>query len=404
MIENIKLMTRSTAVDYEYFGGDTQTDWLRTYQKYFYNDASALSLSLFGVISGKQWKVFLGRIPSPNRDSFTRQISYIIKAEGVCGNEDSTKIAKLLTTVIADSNGMQKVGKIFSKEFLLEYINSLDEKRHTPETASEINGKLDKIFDSLDVKLSDKIFDGDDLTFDYWTPDNANKLCSLVTKITDANIDFDEKYLFAETDLPISNKDAEELFSISKNANGLVLTTNKDMSDEMPVVKKKSLSNNTKTKKESPKESKNGWTKTQKMLIFLLIISLITNFALIFSRPSDDTEKISLLTAKQDSLNSLKSTLGDYTDSLTKVNQRFDSIISLQSYSDTINKNIVKLDLAEFAKHGVSKIITTDNGKPNDTIIVRSNIDFDKTKKGYINVYRNSESEPIEEYKFSVKK
>lgn len=35
MIENIKLMTRSTASDYEFFGTETSTAWMHKYQQFF---------------------------------------------------------------------------------------------------------------------------------------------------------------------------------------------------------------------------------------------------------------------------------------------------------------------------------------------------------------------------------
>jgi hypothetical protein len=387
MIENIKLMTRSKAVDYEYFGSPTQTDWLSTYKKCLFNDSSAFALSLFGVVSERKWKVFLGRIPSGNRDSHSRQISYVVKAEGTCGNDDSMQIAKLLSFILINDNNMQKTGEKFSSEFSFDYINSLDDKRHTPETESEINAKLENIFNSIDVNVTDFDFKPDGLTFDYFSADNAKKVCTLISKITNVQLSADEKLFFAVTDLPVDSNDIDTLFSTSQEANGMVLTTDKKESINLPVVKKKSASRKNINTIESPMKSKDGWTKIQKILTYLLIISLITNCVLIFSRPSPNAEKTLLLTAERDSLNLLKSMLTDCSVSLATVNRNLDSIRALQCYNDTVNKATIKFDLAEFSKTGLCKTVMF--GKDTFSVFSRINI---AVKKGEVGVYKNGEA------------
>lgn len=374
MIENIKIKTRSTAADYEFLGRVNE-DWTKQYRKHFFNDSSASALSLFGVISNRQWKVFLGRIPSLNRDSQTRQLSYIIQAEGVCGNSDSNLLAKLLTFILTEDRDMKKVGKIFSDEFTLEYLDSIDDKRHTIGTESEVNSKLENVFNTIDVQLSGNGFNPDGLSFDYVSTENIGKLCYLISKITDSDISFDTNLLFAATDLPLEVSEFDSIFDLSQNADGLVLTTYDKDTDKLPVIKKKTTRSKSRLMTEFPKKLKNGWTKIQKILTSLLIISLITNFILIFSRSSENTERMSSLMAKQDSLSLLKSTLANYADSLNKTKKSLDSVKTLQCYKDKNNKNIVTLDLAEFSKTGVCKMLYAKNS---DTVSVYSIVDFAK--------------------------
>ena len=85
-------------------------------------------------------------------------------------------------------------------------------------------------------------------------------------------------------------------------------------------------------------------------------------------------------------------------DSLEKMNCiqfQLDSLQSLLCYKDTINKNDVRLDLAEFSKNGLCKIMTYNAQKSFDTVIVKYNVEDNKKHEEYIYVYINSEPKPI---------
>lgn len=239
MIENIKLMTRSTASDYEFFGRETSTAWLQKYQQRFFNDTSANGLTLFGEIENSEWKLFVGRIPSSNRDSFTRQLSYILKSEGTRGNSDSLLIAKLVTFILKSDFEMNTIGEKFSSEFTTDYINGLDDKRHTQETEAEINEKLERIFQSINIALPEVVKDIDGFSFDYFSAENAETISRIIALISDKETPIDGKILFAVTMLPIEKKDTDSIFTESDNIRGLVLTTDKEYSDPLPIVKKK---------------------------------------------------------------------------------------------------------------------------------------------------------------------
>jgi hypothetical protein len=264
MIENIKLMTRSTALDYEFFGTDTSTAWMSKYQKYFFDDTKANGLTLFGEIENNEWKLFVGRIPSSNRDSFKRQLSYILKAEGTRGNSDSLNIAKLVTFILKKDFEMNTIGEKFSNEFTNDFIDRLDDKRHTAETENEINERLERIFQSIDIELPESEKEINCLKFDYFSAENADKMSKVIALISDKETTIDGKIiLFATTRLPIDSKDTETIFSESENIQGLVLTTNKEYSDPLPIVKKKVT------------PVKNGLSKPLKILITIATLAVI---------------------------------------------------------------------------------------------------------------------------------
>ncbi len=375
MIENIKLMTRSTASDYEFFGTETSTAWTGKYQKYFFDDTKANGLTLFGEIENAKWKLFVGRIPSSNRDSFTRQLSYILKAEGTRGNSDSLYVAKLVTFILKTDFEMKIIGEKFSNEFTTDFINGLDNKRHTTETENEINEKLESIFKSIDIEQSESVKEIDGLKFDYFSADNAGKMSELVSLISDQEVQIDGKIMFAVTMLPIESSETDTIFAESDKPNGLVLTTNKEFSDALPIVKKKSFSLRSKAATESPTTSRSGWTRALKTLIVLLIISLITNCVLIL-RPFGNQERTLSIMAKQDSLNLLKKSLDDNTVLLTKANRSLDSLKRMQCYKNT------QFDLAEFAKTGNCRIFIENK---TDTFTVYSTIVPVKNKTDVVN-------------------
>ncbi len=376
MIENIKLMTRSTASDYEFFGRETSTAWLQKYQQRFFDDTSANGLTLFGEIENSEWKLFVGRIPSSNRDSFTRQLSYILKSEGTRGNSDSLLMAKLVTFILKSDFEMNTIGEKFSSEFTTDYINGLDDKRHTQETEAEINEKLERIFQSINIALPEVAKDIDGLSFDYFSAKKAETISRIIALVSDKETAIDGKILFAVTMLPIEAKDTDSIFAESDNIRGLVLTTDKDYSDPLPIVKKKSKN---RMATEFPTTSRNGWSKTPKILMTLLIISLMLNCILIGSRSSHSGEKASSLMAKQDSLNVLKNSVAAYADSIMTLNTRIEKIKALQHHGGSW------LDVVEFNKTGFCKVVST---KHSDTVAVYSIVDFAKSNCE-VRIYNN---------------
>ncbi len=374
MIENIKLMTRSTASDYEFFGTETSTAWLHKYQQYFYDDSKANGLTLFGEIDNSEWKLFLGRIPSSNRDSFSRQLSYILKAEGTRGNSDSLYIAKLVTFILKNDFGMKTSGERFSNEFSIDYIDGLDNKRHTEETDNKIKEKLESVFQSINIELSECANKIEGLKYDSFSSENAEKMSGIIALISVKDVQIEGKIMFAVTELPIEGKEDEKILPNSNNVGGLILTTNKESSEPLPIVKKKSFFLKAKIPTESHNTSKIGWTKILKIPTVLLIISLITNCVLIFSilsKTSENSEQASLLRVQQDSLNLLRNSVSNYSELLTKSNRNLDSLIKMQCYND------VYFDLAEFSKTGNCKIFVVNK---KDTISVHSNFDFANNK------------------------
>ena len=374
MIENIKLMTRSTASDYEFFGTETSAAWLHKYQQYLYDDSKANGMTLFGEIDNSEWKLFVGRIPSSNRDSYTRQLSYILKAEGTRGNSDSLNIAKLITFILKIDFEMKTIGERFSNEFSIDYIDGLDSKRHTEETENEIREKLESVFQSINIELSECANKIDGLKYDSFSSENAEIMSGIIALIADKDVQIDGKIMFAVTELPIDGKEDEKILTDSNNVGGLILTTNKVNSLPLPFVKKKSISLKAKIPTEFHNTSKIGWTKILKIPTVLLIISLITNCVLIFSilsKTSEVSEQASLLRVQQDSLNLLKKSEANYSELLTKSNHSLDSLTKMQCYKD------VHFDLAEFSTTGNCKIYVVNK---NDTISVYSNFDLAKNK------------------------
>ena len=143
MTENIKITTRSYSLDYDTFNVDKFGSWWENF-KDFYNDYSD---GIYVEIEDGKWRIFFDKINSDRKDNVGegRQIYFALEGSGKIGNDDFHSFLKLIFFVMTKDRKKITLSKLFNREFPAEFINPLDNKRHTEETDKAVKQKLDKI-------------------------------------------------------------------------------------------------------------------------------------------------------------------------------------------------------------------------------------------------------------------
>lgn len=372
-------MTASRNRDYEFF---SQTPWppswqeLRDYRVKFGKG----DFSVIVKIEDSKFTAFIEKIPSANQDNNRRNLFYVVAAQGVVGdNGIANAVKKIAASAVSD---IAELGKVFDREFPADYISNLDNCRHTPETESAIQAKLISLAKSLsEVATEQPALEANIIKIGKLSDEKVNFLNALNLLTSEQQMD-GVTFLTACSNKLNDDSAAYLTDSISSPAQGLIISDN--IAVETLEIKKKSKFLTT----ESPTISKSGSKKKSRILTCLLIISVLTNCILISSRQSKPEEKTSSLMARQDSINLLKSILANKDDSLATLNGCIDSLNALQCFNDTATHTAVKLDIADFSKSGVCKMVSA---KASDTVSIYTTVDFVKNKCT-VRVYKKGES------------
>lgn len=372
MIENIKIMTRSFSLDYDTFNVDKFGSWWENY-KDFYNDESN---GVYIEIEDGKWSIFIDKINSNRRDNVGnpgRQIYFALEGSGEIGNDDYRAFLKLIFFFLTKDQAKKEISSLFNSEFPAEFINLLDKQRHTDETDQAVKQKLNNIFAELPEIVES----------DYPPQKNENGVV-IVKKYNDQSVKeflsrllsadkYNGKTIFVYTD---SYADEEIVQSVNEKTSpnrGFFLSSQEGQEFEGKV---KIVTNRRADYAPITDKKKAKSTNSKKLSIPLLascalnLIFLIVIFVLCSSKNSLKKE-YSDIVAK------------NYSDSLT-ISCQDSTIMALQKkidelkipcFSDSKTHNVVTLDLAEFSKTGVCKMLYAKNS---DTVSVYSIVDFDK--------------------------
>lgn len=364
-------------------------------------------LNIFVSTKGNTWQASVEKVPSLRRkDAAGRNIFSVIEAKGEFGDDESKKIFKLISFILLKDNSLSKCGEQLDNIFDEDFVNQAFETDKTKEIAD----KLNQFFDKLPIveNPQNELLKSHIVKVTEFTDDNILVLLNEIRQITSNATNNMGQMIFAVNDLPYENADLEYIVNQINDIDKIVILTKSDsrFSESIANFKKKATTLPAPITKEFHTKSKVGSPIIPKIVVLLLIISLITNVILLICNSIRISQRNSQIQELEVSKRHLTDGLNRQRDSLEKMNCiqfQLDSLKSLLCYKDLINNNDVRLDLAEFPENGQCKIITSNTKKAYDTIVVRCHMDFDKTKKGYINVYKNAESEPFEEYKFGIK-
>ena len=400
--EYIILNTASFARDFEFFSVK-DPDFSTLKKRYGANlDVKKLIIE----IADGRFSMFLSKIPGTRTDEKGRQMFYNIVAKGRIGNwQIAAAIKNIAAAAIAD---VQLLGEKFDEIFKTAYLRQFDDCRHTAATQKEIQSKLLELAAMLpECYSSNYEIDEDEIKILVTNPKDdeetesiedakkrmINALNLITTYVQDQKPEIAKGIvIFLETDT-LYKDNVKDFDEVGENPIYGYILVNENKSEAKSISVKKKLNS------ESPTETfrrklKNGWMP---IAISLLIISLIANvILLIWIRSSLKSEQQENCRLKE-SADSLLTNCQTLEKALKTANQKLAESSQPVSFFDETNKNNIELDVDEFRKNGWFKSFVCHNENDsllvNDTIIVRSNVDF---AKGicYINIHKTSCKEP----------
>lgn len=388
MTENIKITTRSYSLDYDTFNVDKFGSWWENF-KDFYNDYSD---GIYVEIEDGKWRIFFDKINSDRKDNVGegRQIYFALEGSGKIGNDDFHSFLKLVFFVMTKDRKKIALSKLFNREFPAEFINPLDNKRHTKETDKAVKQKLDNIFDELPVyddtvKSSQQLSSGAVCVKKFNEASCKEFLSQLLSVGTKTG-----KTILVYTDSYADEDTVNKMVAQTMPERGFILTSQEEQEFEGRVsipVKKVSEPVFVTDKKKANSTSSKKLSKKFLVSCALNLILVGVIFALSFAKNSQKTESLGILA--KPSLDSLINS-NIKKDSTIAVMQKTIDSLRVPQYTDTTTKFVKTLDIEEFLKTGVCKIIVKDTVNNADTISIHHMID-EKTQKCEIRVYINGE-------------
>ena len=383
MTENIKITTRSYSLDYDTFNVDKFGSWWENF-KDFYNDYSD---GIYVEIEDGKWRIFFDKINSDRKDNVGegRQIYFALEGSGKIGNDDFHSFLKLIFFVMTKDRKKITLSKLFNREFPAEFINPLDNKRHTEETDKAVKQKLDKIFEELPkyddtVKSSQQLSSGAVFVKKFNEASCKEFLSQLLSVGTKAG-----KTILVYTDSYADEDTVNKMVAQTMPERGFILTSQEEQEFDgkvsipvkkvpEPVVGDKKKANSTSSKKLSKKF-------LVSCALNLILVGVI--FGMSLSRNSERMG-ISATLLEKVSVDSLTICLMQSDSTINVMKKTIDSL-SVPQFTDTITNNVIHLDIAEFFKTGICK---TTSAKIADTVSVYSHVDFEK-HKCEVRVYKN---------------
>ena len=353
MTENIKITTRSYSLDYDTFNVDKFGSWWENF-KDFYNDYSD---GIYVEIEDGKWRIFFDKINSDRKDNVGegRQIYFALEGSGKIGNDDFHSFLKLIFFVMTKDRKKITLSKLFNREFPAEFINPLDNKRHTEETDKAVKQKLDKIFEELPkyddtVKSSQQLSSGAVFVKKFNEASCKEFLSQLLSVGTKAG-----KTILVYTDSYADEDTVNKMVAQTMPERGFILTSQEEQEFEgkvsipvkkvpEPVVGDKKKANSTSSKKLSKKF-------LVSCALNLILVGVI--FGMSLSRNSERMG-ISATLLEKVSVDSLTICLMQSDSTINVMKKTIDSL-SVPQFTDTITNNVIHLDIAEFFKTGICK-------------------------------------------------
>ena len=392
----IKYKTKNVNNEFKFLDSLPNIEWGK-----YKNDKFSTNrgLNIFVSTKGNTWQASVEKVPSLRRkDAAGRNIFSVIEAKGEFGDDESKKIFKLISFILLEDNSLSKCGEQLDNIFDEDFVNQAFETDKTKEIAD----KLNQFFDKLPIveNPQNELLKSHIVKVTEFTDDHILVLLNEIRQITSNATNNMGQMIFAVNDLPYENADLEYIVNQINDIDKIVILTKADsrISEPISSFKKKATTLPAPITKESHQKSKVGSPIIPKIVVSLLIISLITNVILLICNSIRISQRNSQIQELEVSKMHLTDCLIRQKDSLVNmqcIQRQLDSLQSLLCYKDTINKNDVRLDLAEFSKNGLCKIMTYNAQKSFDTVIVKYNVEDNKKHEEYINVYINSEPKPI---------
>ena len=413
--EYIILNTASFARDFEFFSVK-EPDFSTLKKRYGANlDVQKLIIE----IADGRFSMFLSKIPGTRTDEKGRQMFYNIVAKGRVGGYEIATAARNIAA--AAINDIQLLGEKFDKNFKTVDLRQYDDCRHTSQTQKDIQNKLLALAkNGLPECYSSKYeIDEDKIKILVTNPkddddeepvvEEKKRMINALTLITEYphNVNITKGtlvFMMTDTLYDSTIKNFDELVP-SPHFGYILANENKSGVKSIPSKKK----TNSQTPMEtSPKASKRGLTKQMLIVICLLIISLIANVTLlIWSHSAIKSEQQDKEWAER-SLDSLRADGQRLKESLKETKTKLTESSQPIKYFDEANHNTVIFNDDEFRSKGWFKaFIVHQEGDTlpllvNDTIIVRSNVDF-VNGICYVNIHKTScQTPPFIQVPFSL--
>lgn len=414
--EYIILNTASFARDFEFFSVK-EPDFSTLKKRYGANlDVQKLIIE----IADGRFSMFLSKIPGTRTDEKGRQMFYNIVAKGRVGGYEIATAARNIAA--AAINDIQLLGEKFDETFKTVYLRQFDECRHTSATQKEIQSKLLELADNLpECYSSNYEIDENEIKILVTNPKDdeetdstedakkrmINALNLITTYIQDPKPEIAKGLVvFLETDTLYKDnvKDFDNLVPYPHF--GYILT-NENKSGVKSIPSKKKTNKQT-LMETSPKTPKRGLTKPMLIVICLLIISLIANVILLMWMESATNSILKEKECLTRSLDSLKTHSQKLERAVAEANNKLAEVSQPIRYFDEANHNTVIFNDDEFRSKGWFKaFIVHQEGDTlpllvNDTIIVRSNVDF-VNGICYVNIHKTScQTPPFIQVPFSL--
>lgn len=343
-------------------------------------------------------------ISDKTKDFEGRQQSRYVLGDGIHYKDQSDKsfsgkkkanvVAQIIETLFWGKPN--ELNGVFDERFSSDFVNEKSENSNFQYVRNEVEEKFQLISSDLEKNIGgysvkDESIDIEENKCKYMPLNDANKSKFIATlhKVLNAQSD-NTKYLFFVTDSrPESDEKVEKVHlfysPIEDNEKVKILVLSSKVQKEYSVdLKKKSLSPQT------------------KIGLAVVAAGIITAGLMVWQAPSSSKSELAIskkeqTTSKTDSLSLYKNLAAKYLEAVEEANRTIDSLKNLQYYTDTVNNTTVQIDIGEFAKTGVCAIHTVNDSTVSDTIVIRSNVDFIKTKKCYINIYKNSDTKPFKQ-------
>lgn len=401
---HIRYKTKNVDNEFRFLDSLSNIEWGKYKKQKF---STNRGLNIFVETDGNKWKASVEKFPNRRgKDASGRNIFSVIEAEGIWGDDEAQKIFKLISFILLKDNTMEQCGEILDKIFDEDFVNQAFETDKTEEIAKKLNKFLDEIPTTMDFP--------ENVVLKYqfaevveFTDESVRKFLNGVSRITKEYTNYNHHCIFAVNDLPYGENDLEIIADEIEDIDKIVILTKALSRISVPIsdIKKKATTKPSLVMTESRPKSGSGSTKALRIVLPFLIISLIANLVTLtrgnYLNSTKKAEMESLILSK-DSLIQLQNCLIKNQETLITVTKtELDSLKSMTNYIDNVNGNIVKLDIAEFRKSGACKLsvlkIDTTKQILFDTVTINSSVDFDKQKKCYVKLYRNSETRPFDE-------
>lgn len=187
----ITIKTRSTAKDYDGFWGRTSFNW-EEYSKVRNEDTK---FCILAQVTKSDWKICFSKLMSGRKTQMNQSIYLELAGKGQKGDEESRYFYNLISYSLSKpldiESTLSDIAKHADEVFNTDFIDSLDDKRHTQEAEQLLAAKMPEFFKKFEnQKLFGKDFTGEkqktnNVYVDCLTSSNKDKFLGKLSVICD---------------------------------------------------------------------------------------------------------------------------------------------------------------------------------------------------------------------------